>query len=237
MTAINIECDLRNDVPVRFIISLGSACCVGLNLKRLGLKVASYPLDWTCIETKHISTIITQGIRDSYLVDGVLTNRKDIPGIKFVHHDITESNDRAYLERCYQRLLYVLKEQTERVLLINYQVYFRPRDVEDINNCRDIIKEINPDLDFDIISIYLQHNPKTPNTHMYRVSEHIIYADVCSRGIWWGNNPHANGDHDIWDALLLSFTYDLVPNDKHGVITTSDSSHDNPFRKFFRNGT
>jgi hypothetical protein len=239
MTTLNIECNTRSDAPVRYIISLGLACCVGLNLKRLGLKMASYPFDWTCMETKYIPIIITQGIQDTYIIDGDIKNRQEISGIKFVHHNLADPNDRAYLERCYQRLLYVLKGQKERVLFINYQVYFRSRDVDAISMCRDTIKEINPDLDFDIISIYLQPNPSSSSLHMYRASEHVIYADVCSRTIWWGSNPHAKGDEDIWDAILKSFTYDLVPNDKHGYGSSavSETAYDTPFNFFLSSGT
>lgn len=238
MLSINVESDKRKDVPVRYIISLGQDCCTGLNIKRVGLKVASYPFDWTSATYKHVSLLLKQGIKDNYIIDGV-SRTFDETGLVFVHHDIKDTTDRAYLERCYARLMFVIKEQKERVLFLRSQQGFGDRDIEGINLCRNTIKELNPELDFDIMSICTKHLPDTPGVHIYRAGENIIHADVAARTHWWADNVHANGDHDIWHVLLFSFNYDLVPNEKHHSSShiPHEAHFDTPYNKhvYFKN--
>jgi hypothetical protein len=218
---------IRPAVPVRFIVSVGEACMTGLNFKRLGLKKCSYPFDWASSLPQSIIYVLKHG------VEPYLGEDPTLPSCYWPHHDIQKQEEADYLRRCTARLSFVVKEQKERTLFVHCTPHFKERYHNEMLYLRDEIAALNPQLDFDILSIRTFHDPQHPSVRMYRHSTHLIFVDVCAREEWWGENPECKGDHDLWDTILLSFPYDLVPIEQHGQcsIIQQENHEDTPFRE------
>lgn len=207
-------------IPVRYLVSLGQACVTAQVLKERGLKVASYPFDWADTHPSvAIPFALINGLSAYWSIPKEQWTASGLPRLEFVHHRLEDASDLNYLKRCEKRLHFVLGAQKERTLLILTSLYFEKRNIDLISQIRDIIVRSNPRLDFDILSVTSQLDPANPGLKMYRAAPHIIFADVHSRGAWWGNSgePRALDDKDIWDSILGQFRYDLVPNANHPI--------------------
>ena len=116
------------------IISLGELCYVSAMLKRLGLKTESHPFDWIFTD----ATIVSDCIGDSF--GRFMDADNHVPGfahnqsrhtvyrnpfgneryrhVIFNHHNICDTDTRAYFSRCVERFLHRL-HSNERLTFIH----------------------------------------------------------------------------------------------------------------------
>ena len=180
-------------------ISLGSSCCPGLSLRKLGLKTETYPFDWVRTNNKIIYDILSNGAENFLSLDGEIsedfyinemyntfygktkpTNMKvNYYGQHFTHYkDLSTAQVVEKFTRYIDRFFKVLNSN-QKVLFIqsheDYIVHKKSRNARDefydyLCKISNILDRNYPNLNYHIINIEIDN--------YFDNSEHITNLNI-----------------------------------------------------------
>lgn len=201
---------------INYVVSLGSSCMPAIQLKRKGLKVASYPFDWAKSTIESLYLILKSGLSKNYL-DVPLENWKSLPQIRFIHHDIRLNERKNYFKRCDDRLRFLLDQpHDKKVLFIRFEINKDNSKAQNLYRC--INESSDNKLKFSLIYINWMgiDDPKYERVHYQKDNnkdqELIVY------NIWSRHWPHRQymlewlddkDECEIWDKILEEFKFEL----------------------------
>lgn len=153
-----------------FVVSLGTACIVASKMENNALRLFSGPFDWIVGSSERVNYLIKNNFKDFFLYENLeIEGRKDrkflvrdrLNGILSVH-DFKESENKIdkseyskVMEKYDRRIrrFYDWCRRSEKALFVIFIGY--EKDLPDVYRIRETISFCFPQLDFDILVIYL----------------------------------------------------------------------------------
>ena len=216
--------DSKGSRQYDFVVSLGIACMVARKLENNNLRLFSGPFDWIAGTTESVNYLIKNNFKGFFLYENLeIEGRKDgeilvrdklnwllsIHDFKESKNKITKSEYSKVMEKYDRRIrrFYDWCRRSEKALFVIHLGY--EKEFPDVYKIKETISFCFPQLDFDILVIYL-----CPD----RISE----IDKIDENLYIGNVYHDDDNwqkSDLhWKNILNRFSIDF----SHRTIDLSD---------------
>lgn len=207
----------------KYLVSLGPNCVTAGFIKRLNLKVCSYPFDWIYSSPSIIKDCLENNFK-------IFLNKSNIINIKgeknkcghklydkkmFQHHNlVTSKDDYRYFERCINRFNNVLLSDEQKLFFMFYKNF----NLYNVNSVKNEILSFNKKLNkctsnyklcifLQVINSKKKHSYEKYFEHK-KIVIYIVYTE--NKYLAWGKPLNENDKHYVNSVFNSLFTFDLV---------------------------